>query len=655
MPLDGLELGRYHILRLIGSGGMGEVYLAEDTRISRQIAIKVMRNEILPYSETDSTKEVKRLFLREAKAIATLNHPHILSLFDYGENNVNDNVLTYMVMPYCPNGSLATWLRLRSNSSSQPLASQDVVQILLQAADALQYAHNQGIIHQDVKPQNFLIRGWRDSNVPDLVLSDFGLAKFISATSSTSQAIRGTPVYMAPEQWQGHPVAATDQYALAIMIYQLLTGHLPFQGGPGQVMYQHLTVPPQPPSTYTPQLSQEVDMVILTALAKKPEERFLSVSAFAGAFQQAVQDVDVQPDAQSTIPSLHMNRPTLISTPVNTNISAHPPTTTPVPAKQQSHDTHTVLASNTPTPINSGQIADLPLQQATPSPVATPSPLSIVERQAQRKQKVSKGVVLLLSLLAILLLGASVGAFLYLAKPNIPGAQSTPQANSTTATQTGANTTATSTAIAQVSDTATARTTTNTSPTGVTTPHGNTLGSGTLALDDPLVDNSRGYSWEEGLRDSGYCTFTSGVYHASIALSGYFHSCLALGKDFSDFSYQVNMTIVSGDYGGIVFRADRAATHFYYFLIDHSGNYNLKAYFDKNGDYNLIASGSSGAIDASPNAMNTLGVVAHSSSIDLYVNGQDIQSVNDGTFTHGQIGIVVLSGDAAFSDAKVWV
>jgi eukaryotic-like serine/threonine-protein kinase len=154
MPLDGLELGRYHILRLIGSGGMGEVYLAEDTRISRQIAIKVMRNEILPYSETDSTKEVKRLFLREAKAIATLNHPHILSLFDYGENNVNDNVLTYMVMPYCPNGSLATWLRLRSNSSSQPLASQDVVQILLQAADALQYAHNQGIIHQDVKPQN---------------------------------------------------------------------------------------------------------------------------------------------------------------------------------------------------------------------------------------------------------------------------------------------------------------------------------------------------------------------------------------------------------------------------------------------------------------------------------------------------------------------
>ncbi len=638
MPLDGLELGRYHILRLIGSGGMGEVYLAEDTRISRQIAIKVVRNETLPYSETDSSKDIQRLFLREAKAIATLNHPHILSLFDYGESSVNDTVLTYMVMPYCSNGSLATWLRLRSNSSSQPLAPQEVVQILLQAADALQHAHNQGIIHQDVKPQNFLIRGWRDSHVPDLVLSDFGLAKFISATSSTSQSIRGTPVYMAPEQWQGHPVAATDQYALAIMMYQLLTGHLPFQGGPGQMMYQHFTVPPAPPSTHAPQLSQDVDMVILTALAKKPEERFPSISAFAHAFQQAVQDGD----AQSTLPTIHMpdmNSPTLISKSENGNTPVSMPTD--MPTQQQNDNTHTILASHTPMPVNPGQIIDTPLRQATSSPVATRSPLPTVERQAQRERKLSKGVAILLSLLVVLLLGASVGAFLYLAKPNIPGVPSTPQATSTP----GANISATNTAITQANDTATAQ----------ATPTGNALGSGTLALDDPLVDNSRGYSWEEGLRDNGYCTFTNGAYHASIALSGNFHSCLALGKDFSDFSYQVNMTIVSGNYGGIVFRADRATTHFYYFLIDSSGNYNLKAFFDKNGDYTLIASGSSGAIDTNPNATNTLGVVAHGSSIDLYVNGQDLQSVNDGTFTHGQVGIVVLSGDAAFSDAKVWV
>src|SRR3989442_13472542 len=111
MPLDGLELGRYHILRLIGSGGMGEVYLAEDTRISRQIAIMVVRNETLPYSDTDSSKDVQRLFLREAKAIATLNHPHILSLFDYGESSVIDTVLPSMVMPYCSNPYLPPWLR----------------------------------------------------------------------------------------------------------------------------------------------------------------------------------------------------------------------------------------------------------------------------------------------------------------------------------------------------------------------------------------------------------------------------------------------------------------------------------------------------------------------------------------------------------------
>src|SRR6266702_750855 len=221
MPLEGLQLGKYRHVRLIGSGGMGDVYLGEDVRLSRQLAIKVMRAEVSPYPDEDAVKDGARLFQREMKAIATLDHQ---------------------------------------------------------------------IIHQDVKLSNFLIRRKKDvSSPPDLQLADFGIAKINSAPSSMSHASRGTPISMAPEQWNGDPVPATDQYALAIMTYQLLTGRPPFRGRPEQMMYQHLTVPPPPPSTFRKDLPASIDAVLLHALAKRPQERFPSISEFAVAFQQAMQ------------------------------------------------------------------------------------------------------------------------------------------------------------------------------------------------------------------------------------------------------------------------------------------------------------------------------------------------------------------------------
>src|SRR6266702_2302078 len=137
MPFDGLHISHYILLRSIGSGGMGEVYLAEDPRIHRQVAIKVVRSEVTPYPHGDTSQDAARLFLREAKAIARLDHPHILPLFDYGEEKVNGTTLTYLVMPFRPEGSLTRWLEQRS-SDLLPLI--DVVQIVRQAASALQYA-----------------------------------------------------------------------------------------------------------------------------------------------------------------------------------------------------------------------------------------------------------------------------------------------------------------------------------------------------------------------------------------------------------------------------------------------------------------------------------------------------------------------------------
>jgi len=288
MPLEGMQLGKYRLVRLIGSGGMGDVYLGEDPGIHRQVAIKVMRGEVVPYPDEESGKKSGRLFQREMRAVAMLDHPHILPLYDYGEETLHRTALMYMVMPFRQEGSLADWLRQRTSSGLLPL--KDVVQLFSQVADALQHAHDHQIIHQDVKPSNFLVRSKRDpASVPDLLLADFGIARVSTLTSSISHSSRGTPIYMAPEQWTGEPVLATDQYALAVMIYELLTGRPPFRGRPEQLMYWHINTLPSPASTFAPSLPPSIDAVMLRALAKKPEERFLSMLDFQQAFQQALQ------------------------------------------------------------------------------------------------------------------------------------------------------------------------------------------------------------------------------------------------------------------------------------------------------------------------------------------------------------------------------
>src|SRR5215813_4779634 len=191
------RLGHYRLVRRIGSGGMGEVYLAQDTRINRQVAIKVVRTEIEPYPDPMMTQDTVRLFQREMQAITMLDHPHILPLFDFGEEKDGDMTLTYMVMPLRQEGSLADWLRKRGEG--QMLKPNEAAHLIMQAADALQHAHDHHLIHQDVKPSNFLVRTRSGYALPDLVLMDFGIAKVATTTGTTSQSIRGTPSFMAPE------------------------------------------------------------------------------------------------------------------------------------------------------------------------------------------------------------------------------------------------------------------------------------------------------------------------------------------------------------------------------------------------------------------------------------------------------------------------
>jgi serine/threonine protein kinase len=283
-----LQDGRYRPERLLGSGGMGEVYLMEDMRVKRHVAIKVIRSESTAFVDEDRGKDATRLFEREARAIAALEHPNILPLYDFGEEIHDDTVMTYMVMPYCAEGSLASWLRQRGNAARLSLA--EIVYFIGQAADGLQYAHDQQMIHLDVKPPNFLLRAnKRNPQRPTLLLADFGIARSFTTVSSSSHTIRGTPTSMAPEQWRGAPVLATDQYALAVMTYELLTGQPPFTGSMEQLMYHHLSVEPAPPSAVRSHIPAAVDAALLRALAKQPEQRFPNILAFATALEDATQ------------------------------------------------------------------------------------------------------------------------------------------------------------------------------------------------------------------------------------------------------------------------------------------------------------------------------------------------------------------------------
>jgi eukaryotic-like serine/threonine-protein kinase len=656
MLLEGVQLGRYQLLHLLGSGGMGEVYVSEDTHIHRQVAIKVIRAEAAPYPNSEAAKESARLFQREVRAIAMLDHPHILPLFDYGEENIKGTTLTYMVMPYRVEGSLSTWLQQRSGS--QLISPQEVAHCIRQAAAALSYAHNHKIIHQDVKPSNFLVRNnEEDPKHPDLLLADFGIAKFTSASASMSQTSRGTPTYMAPEQWSGQPVAASDQYALAITAYQLLTGVLPFQGRQEQVMYMHFNAEPKPPSALNPRLTKDIDSVILRALAKKPDERFLSISAFANAFQQALpalnqpittkapqpsppsSDEDIratlaisQAEAQSgTTRTLNLPRERRISVPIPSGI----PDGQVIRFEGQgepsaSGQTGALILTITIAPMQetilpskSSEAEDKTFRSASNKLPEAPPPQSKSNiRQRFRRLILSRPRVAVLIGLVLLVVLGSLSIF-YFKYDNI--LQRNSLLNAGTANPYPPNT-------------------------------------GTLALNDRLSDNSNGYFWYEGNDSTGTCGFSGGAYNVSLSQQGIYHYCTAGATNYSNFTYQVQMTIVQGDSGGIIFRTDLANGNYYYFHISIDGSYSLDI-INNNSFVSTLKSGSNTAnnnttINTGLNQSNLIAVVANGSSIDLYVNGQHIDSVTDSTFSQGEIGVAASSNgnltEVVFSRAMVW-
>jgi eukaryotic-like serine/threonine-protein kinase len=260
------QFGNYRLVRHLGRGAFSDVYLGIHVHLKTPAAIKLLHTEL-------TSSDVEK-FRNEARTIARLEHPHIVRVLDFGI----ENHTPFFVMIYAPNGTLR---QRHPKGSIVPLATS--ISYVSQIADALQFAHDQKLIHRDIKPENMLL-----GRQNEVLLSDFGFVQIAqSSISQSTKEMAGTIPYMAPEQFQGKPRVASDQYALGIVVYEWLTGERPFQGSVLEIATQQMINPPRSVRGKNPQIPAEVEEVLFTALAKEPQQRFVTVRAFANAFQQA--------------------------------------------------------------------------------------------------------------------------------------------------------------------------------------------------------------------------------------------------------------------------------------------------------------------------------------------------------------------------------
>ncbi|MFO7538237.1 MAG: protein kinase [Chloroflexota bacterium] len=285
----GQQIEHYEIVEVIGGGGMGTVYRAYDINLARPVAIKIMHQQFA------NRPEFQQRFQQEAQAAARLNHPSIVAVYHFGRQPD----LLYIVMTYVQGLSLGAYLKQLAQRH-QVVKLNETLALLSQVADALGYAHRQGVVHRDVKPDNIIITRLDRPDRPDepplrAVMTDFGLAKLLEGGIETqSGTFMGTLPYMSPEQVMAKPLdGRSDIYSLGVILYQLATGQLPFDiKTPTDAVMKHLHEKPPQPELVQPALPPSVSEIILKALAKKPEDRYQTGGELGQALRQAAQNMD---------------------------------------------------------------------------------------------------------------------------------------------------------------------------------------------------------------------------------------------------------------------------------------------------------------------------------------------------------------------------
>ncbi len=656
MPgLEGTSLGRYQLLGRLGRGGMSEVYLAYDERMDRNVALKVVSSSQSDYLER---------FHREADAISSLHHPHILPAYDYGDQEP----WHYLVMPNIEHGTL------RHHLEKGALSLEDAGEMLNQIAGALQSAHDNGIIHRDIKPSNILLR---DEHYA--YLADFGLAKALEGGSELTQtgALLGTPEYMAPDLADGPATTSSDIYALGVLLYQMVAGRVPFTGEtPVSIYMKHVREQPLPPSFYNSSIPHSIDQVVLRALEKDPQRRYQSAQELADAFEQA-----------RLTPSIHETQE---MPPYKTiqETMRQGASDTPIPASRRfgrqarqarqsrnpsSQGSKLILPGNpmaTPTTVfsrrrritapiveNSGvgvhQTVEMQNNLAdpvTPGRRRTTESIHTTPHLPRRRANMLTFIIITVGLL--LFIGLPIGAISYFANTHPkPTPTATPVPTNTTQPTQAEPTTTPQT---QNTPNATAQTG-GVQAQGTATAILAAATSGT-PLAYRLTSNTDGL-WTE---DAIHCVFAGDAYHVKALQTNFLQSCPLTKHVQDNATLQVDVTLLRGNSAGMLLRMN--SEQFYDFEITDQGQCFFRRHAPGDGNnYAYILNPTVSNSIAPLGQKNTLTIIANGGTFRLFINGIAVGSpLQDNNYTVGGLALATSTNtlttysEASFSNLKIY-
>ena len=636
--LEGFTLDRYELLRQIGRGGMADVYLAYDPHIEREVAVKIFKRE---------DEEMLRRFVREAQFMASLHNAHLIPVYDSGSSRLNGGNVYYIVMPYMEGGTL------RSRIRNSPLSLKTVCRFLREIADALDYMHHQGIIHRDIKSSNILLDA--DGHC---YLADFGIARASAQSTqlTTTGSVLGTVDYLAPELFESNRTADwySDYYSLGVLLYEMVTGRLPFTAeNQIAVVAMHVNRLPPPPRSFIPDLPPAVERVMLRALEKRPEMRYGSATELAEAFCSAV-NLGPRRAASTAYPVRTQN--VVVPMGVSSQVQPVPPSSTrPLSASTGRYSEYPASPSNF-----------YPAQPPVHPPQQFAKPTSRSRTQAR--------VVTVLALLALLAVVGPIVYVLALGKPltalrpmpvtTTPGSAPTVQANSSAATQQAQNATATltvrSTATAQAVSAAATQQAQNATATAIAgaTATVQVQASATAgviqtaiatnsAYADPLNNrddaNTQAAAWDQ----NDNCSFQSDGYHVRTDFLSVLHGCREAANQFQNFAAQVDVLLKKGASGGLFFRLNTTALGSYkgyLFEINTNGQYRISQSNNFSSNSATILRDWTDTPALKAGAKNTLQVIARDTTLLFYINGVFLgPPIQDSTFTSGGVAFLATS------------
>ena len=653
VALEGKILDRYALRRLVGRGGMANVYEAQDLQSHQNVAVKVFKRE---------DEELLRRFIREARLMASLHHEHLVPIIGSGESQLDGDTRYYIVMPFLDGGTLRARIR------RSPLSLTEACYALRTIAGALDYIHSQGIIHRDIKASNVLL----DAN-GECYLTDFGIARItgdVTQLTSTGDVL-GTVDYVAPELYETDRKAdaRSDLYSLGVLLFEMVTGRLPFLAENQLVaVSMHMNKRPPSPRSIAPHISSQVERVIFKALEKKPEQRYASAAELVDAFCRAVSAGNKNGLLEHSN-AFKVGQPDVVA-PIAGAEQALPALLPPAPAVNS-----TVRSSPLANATEGYQFIaphyGLDTTIADAETLSPPSSEPASPRSPYRRRRFA----IVLALLALILLSASIISIV------IPRANNASRSNVTGATQGVATApvvqsptihptatpnltatalaaqAATATALAQQTATAIAGVTaTAEAQASATAGVIQTATAGKPAYQDALNNANDPVNWDQ----NNQCVFASDGYH--VKESSNLHGCKESAYTYRNAAITVDVRILSGQSGGLFFRINTDIFNEYYgylFEIDSAGRYRISVSGNySRGSTSLQGWTNSSALRKGNNVPNTLQVIAQGSNLLFYANGIFLVQLNDPNYTSGVVAFLARGDGTAtevvYSNLKVY-